>query len=154
MQFFFCDSQSQLDSNVIIFFIVGTTPIVTTINLQHTLRVDYQPLSYPSNTPVDNYIITSGDISDNPFFNERGQPQGGLPSPDGRPAPDERPSQVYASQFGSNQYNFNPTPPRGRSNPTNYINFRPQMPNDPSVIYNGNPFLSTSRPLGNNFPGM
>lgn len=137
--------------NFVILFTVGSAPIITTINLQHTLRVDYQPLSYPSNTPVDNYIITPGDISNNPFLNERGPPANGQTQP-----PDRRSPETYAPQFGNNQFNFNPAPSRGGSNPTNNINFRPQMPSDPSIIYNGNPFFSgtTSRPLGNNPSGM
>lgn len=126
--------------------------MVTTINLQHTLRVDYQPLSYPSKTPVDNSIGSTVDISKNPFFKDTvpvGNPTVSNSnqqfSPTNGNIPDENGflDDRTPSSNGKPQFNFNPTLPKGTSGSFN-VNFRPKVPKDPSSVYSGNPFLSHS----------
>lgn len=127
----------------ILCFVVGSTPIVTTINLQHTLRIDYQPLSYPSNPPENNNPIGPEEVIGNPFFNNPRRVLDVRPLfPPRQPLPDESTSltnTVSVPQYDTNQYNFNPIPPKSGSNSFNITNFK----------YRGNPFLSasTNRPL-------
>ncbi|XP_018579158.1 serine protease gd-like [Anoplophora glabripennis] len=100
-------------------------PVHTTINLQHTLQVDVQPL------------ISSSDSSQ------------GSPNNFDRPTKDNPPDTRLSgnpkrgTNSGNNQFNFNPPPTKSTNNPVMNINFNPQMPKDPSKIYAGNPFLNS-----------
>lgn len=128
---------------------------MTTINLQHTLRVDYQPLTYPNNVPVDNSL--GPDLANNPFFNNRRKPSQPPSFPNrGRPPPPPPPDDDYDDgpplrplpDYGNDRFNNNQ--PTSQGGGSTFINFRPHIQTDPYIIYNGNPFFapSTSRPLG------
>ncbi|KAJ8958022.1 hypothetical protein NQ318_002026 [Aromia moschata] len=120
---------------------ISLVPVLTTINLQHTLQIDVQPLATASDTVVPS---RSPPPSDTNFI-----------PPDDFPAGRITGNPKRTTEFASNQYNFNPRPPpqSTRSPPSRNsvnISFNPQLPKDPKKIYPGNPFLnnlaSTSSP--------
>ncbi|VEN43304.1 unnamed protein product [Callosobruchus maculatus] len=99
---------------------VHQVQIVTTINLQHTLRVQVQPLSGNS-VPVEG--------------TQHQRPNGISSDPPRR--------------FENNLFNFQPSRPQVNGDDddlpdvvVNTFNFRPKMPKDPTRVYGRNPFLS------------
>ncbi|KAJ8977009.1 hypothetical protein NQ317_018380 [Molorchus minor] len=161
---------------------VGLVPVLTTINLQHTLRIDVQPLVSSSDSFVPprpppsniNFIPSEdgpdGRMGGNPKrpnignrFDFNPIPPGGPkpprsdPPPPSSTGPDGRMGNPKRSSFGNDGFDFDPIP-HGRSKPPrsdpplppsaggviNNVDFNPQLPNDPSQIYPGNPFFSSS----------
>lgn len=103
----------------VIFILVNSVPIITTVNLQHTLKINIQPLS-TSNIPPENNFIP---IRDNSHMTSNEPPDIYYYQLDeyGRPKP---PVKVA----DKNKFNFNPTLPPNRQD------FRPmpQSPSEPS----------------------
>nr|CAH7732768.1 unnamed protein product [Callosobruchus chinensis] len=99
---------------------VHQVQIVTTINLQHTLRVQVQPLS-------GNSVPVEGTQNQRPNRINSDPPR----------------------RFESNLFNFQPRRPQVDGDDedlpdvvVNTFNFRPKMPKDPSRVFGRNPFLS------------
>ncbi|KAJ8921254.1 hypothetical protein NQ315_013726 [Exocentrus adspersus] len=114
---------------------IALVPVLTTINLQHSLQVDTQPLISAS----DSSRGSPNNVDDYPKDNIPVTRIGG---------------NTRNPNLGNNQYDFNPPAPKDTGSPVRNINFNPQLPKDPSKIYAGNPFLnslsSTSNPIKRN----
>ncbi|KAJ8932159.1 hypothetical protein NQ314_014885, partial [Rhamnusium bicolor] len=127
-------------------------PVLTTINLQHTLRIDVQPLSSVNNfaPPGENTFMNPSQSSSSDI---------NIINPGGDDFSDSRFSDDPKRENSGNNL-VNPFIPKDGRVPVN-INFNPQVPKDPSKIYARNPFLnslsSTSRPgrgdSSDNLPG-
>ncbi|CAH1112439.1 unnamed protein product [Psylliodes chrysocephalus] len=132
----------------VICLLINLVPIITTVNLQHTFRINVQSIPSPNVPPDNNFIhntpkkeFSMDELPDTRFdFYDNNPPY--KPQADetldefGRP---RRPTQVNVEK---NRFNFNPTPPPNR------FNFNP-TPNggggtrvqSPAEVYKTNPFF-------------
>ncbi|CAH1155302.1 unnamed protein product [Phaedon cochleariae] len=102
-----CSGPPRIPTNLV--------PVITTVNLFHTIKVDISPLMSFTNSPPENSI----------FYEEE------APSSDS----DGAVRRVQGGQLGGRG---KPPPPK-----RNRFRFNPVAPPDPTKIYRGNPFLGT-----------
>ncbi|XP_072394379.1 serine protease gd-like [Diabrotica undecimpunctata] len=109
---------------------MNSVPFITTVNLQHTLRINISPLSSSNIAPENNLIpvnnYPAGEPPDASFHFYEIDQYGNTKRP------------TYTDK---NKFNFNPTLP------PNQFNFQPkpqQQPvtESPSDVYKGNPFFT------------